>query len=128
MLLNISFTNEDDVIRMLVDGIDEKDFNITSVDEDGKAAGQVEIIGWLYQYYNTEPKNKAFAKKAKITKEEIPAVTQLFTPDWIVRYMVENSLGRMWVEGHPDDELKANGNTIWMRQSRKSLYSMNLIR
>lgn len=107
MLLNISFTNEDDVIRMLVDGIDEKDFNITSVDEDGKAAGQVEIIGWLYQYYNTEPKNKAFAKKAKITKEEIPAVTQLFTPDWIVRYMVENSLGRMWVEGHPDDELKS---------------------
>lgn len=107
MLLNISFTNEDDVIRMLVDGIDEKDFNITTVDEDGKAAGQVEIIGWLYQYYNTEPKNKAFAKKAKITKEEIPAVTQLFTPDWIVRYMVENSLGRMWVEGHPDDELKS---------------------
>ena len=106
MLLNISFTNEDDVIRMLVDGIDEKDFNITTVDEDGKAAGQVEIIGWLYQYYNTEPKNKAFAKKGKITKEEVPAVTQLFTPDWIVRYMVENSLGRMWVEGHPDDELK----------------------
>ena len=107
MLLNISFTNEEDVIRMLVDGIDEKDFNITTVDEDGKAAGQVEIIGWLYQYYNTEPKNKAFAKKAKITKEEVPAVTQLFTPDWIVRYMVENSLGRMWVEGHPDDELKS---------------------
>ena len=107
MLLNISFTNEDDVIRMLVDGIDEKDFNITTVDEDGKAAGQVEIIGWLYQYYNTEPKNKAFAKKAKITKEEIPAVTQLFTPDWIVRYMVENSLGRLWVEGHPNDELKS---------------------
>lgn len=106
MLLNISFTNEDDVIRMLVDGIDEKDFNIATVDEDGKAAGQVEIIGWLYQYYNTEPKNKAFAKKGKITKEEVPAVTQLFTPDWIVRYMVENSLGRMWVEGHPDDELK----------------------
>lgn len=107
MLLNISFTNEADVIRMLVDGIDEKDFNITTVDEDGKAAGQVEIIGWLYQYYNTEPKNKAFAKKAKITKEEIPAVTQLFTPDWIVRYMVENSLGRMWLEGHPDEELKS---------------------
>ena len=107
MLLNISFTNEDDVVRMLVDGIDEKDFNITTVDEDGKAAGQVEIIGWLYQYYNTEPKNKAFAKKTKITKEEVPAVTQLFTPDWIVRYMVENSLGRMWVEGHPGDELKS---------------------
>lgn len=65
MLLNISFTNEDDVIRMLVDGIDESDFNITTVDENGKQAGQVEIIGWLYQYYNTEPKNKAFAKKER---------------------------------------------------------------
>lgn len=106
MLLNISFTNEDDVIRMLVDGIDESDFNITTTDENGKQAGQVEIIGWLYQYYNTEPKNKAFAKKGKITKEEVPAVTQLFTPDWIVRYMVENSLGRLWVEGHPDADLQ----------------------
>lgn len=106
MLLNISFTNEDDVIRMLVDGIDEKNFSITATDENGKQAGQVEIIGWLYQYYNTEPKNKAFAKKGKITKEEVPAVTQLFTPDWIVRYMVENSLGRLWVEGHPDTDLQ----------------------
>lgn len=106
MLLNISFTNEDDVIRMLVDGINESDFDITTVDENGKQAGQVEIIGWLYQYYNTEPKNKAFAKKGKITKEEVPAVTQLFTPDWIVRYMVENSLGRLWVEGHPDADLQ----------------------
>ena len=68
----------------------------------------MEIIGWLYQYYNTEPKAVAFAKNGKITKEEIPAVTQLFTPDWIVRYMVENSLGRLWVEGHPDCGLKEN--------------------
>ena len=60
----------------------------------------------MYQYYNTEPKNDAFAKKGKITKEEVPAVTQLFTPDWIVRYMVENSLGRLWVEGHPDADLQ----------------------
>ena len=70
----------------------------------------VQIIGWLYQYYNTEPKDKVFAdlkKNIKISKENIPAATQLFTPDWIVRYMVENSLGRLWVEGHPDDELKA---------------------
>lgn len=65
----------------------------------------VQIIGWLYQYYNTEPKDKVFAdlkKNIKITKENIPAATQLFTPDWIVRYMVENSLGRLWLEGHPD--------------------------
>lgn len=70
----------------------------------------VQIIGWLYQYYNIEPKNTVFAnlkKNIKISKKDIPAATQLFTPDWIVRYMVENSLGRMWVEGHPDDELKA---------------------
>ena len=70
---------------------------------------QVQIIGWLYQYYNTEPKDKVFAdlkKNVKITKETIPAATQLFTPDWIVHYMVENSLGRLWLEGHPNDTLK----------------------
>ena len=89
------------MIWHLVHDIPESDFNV----EEG---GQVEIIGWLYQYYNTEPKNEAFAKKGKITKDEIPAVTQLFTPDWIVRYMVENSLGRLWVEGHPNEELKSN--------------------
>jgi len=71
---------------------------------------QVQIIGWLYQYYNTEPKDEVFSrpKSEKIQKEDIPAATQLFTPDWIVRYMVENSLGRLWIEGHPDEGLKAN--------------------
>ncbi|OWV06994.1 MULTISPECIES: BREX-1 system adenine-specific DNA-methyltransferase PglX [unclassified Fibrobacter] len=71
-------------------------------EEDWKDA--VQIIGWLYQYYNTEPKDQVFKdleKNIKITKEKIPAATQLFTPDWIVRYMVENSLGRLWLEGHP---------------------------
>ena len=71
---------------------------------------QVQIIGWLYQYYNSELKDETFAllkKNVKITKERIPSATQLFTPDWIVRYMVENSLGRLWIEGHPDDELKS---------------------
>ncbi len=70
---------------------------------------QVQIIGWLYQYYNTEPKDKVFAnlkKNIKVSKENIPAATQLFTPDWIVRYMVENSLGRLWLEGHPNEELQ----------------------
>ena len=70
----------------------------------------VQIIGWLYQYYNAEPKDLVFAnlkKNIKISKENIPAATQLFTPDWIVRYMVENSLGRLWVEGHPNDSLKS---------------------
>ena len=81
----------------------------TIPEEDWKDA--VQIIGWLYQYYNAEPKDEVFAalkKNIKISKEKIPAATQLFTPDWIVRYMVENSLGRLWVEGHPNDELKAN--------------------
>lgn len=101
MLLSISFTNKDDVIRMLIDEVPEEDFNITTVDEKGNVSGQVEIIGWLYQYYNTELKDDTFAKlkkNIKITKERIPAATQLFTPDWIVRYMVENSVGRLWIE------------------------------
>ena len=101
MLLSLSYTNEDDVIRMLVDGVDEADFNVTTPDENGKPTGQVEIIGWLYQYYNTELKDDTFAqlkKNVKISKERIPAATQLFTPDWIVRYMVENSVGRIWIE------------------------------
>lgn len=101
LLLSLSVTNQDGVVYHLIHDIPEDDFNI-------ERGGQVEIIGWLYQYYNTEPKAAAFAKNGKITKEEIPAVTQLFTPDWIVRYMVENSLGRLWVEGHPDCGLKEN--------------------
>jgi len=101
LLLNLSVIDRDGVVYKLVTDIAEDDFNI-------EKGGQVEIIGWLYQYYNSEPKAAAFAKKGKISKEEIPAVTQLFTPDWIVRYMVENSLGRLWVEGHTDEELKAN--------------------
>ena len=101
LLLSLSVIDQDGVVYHLLHDIPEDDFNI-------ERGGQVEIIGWLYQYYNTEPKAAAFAKNGKITKEEIPAVTQLFTPDWIVRYMVENSLGRLWVEGHPDCDLKEN--------------------
>ena len=100
LLLSISFTNEDGIVRHLIDNISEEDFKY-----------QVEIIGWLYQYYNTELKEKTFKelkKGVKISKEKIPAATQLFTPDWIVRYMVENSLGRLWLEGHPNSELKKN--------------------
>lgn len=104
LLFGISYTNKDDVIYMLVNpdtGIPENDFNVSAVDEEGNPTGQVEIIGWLYQYYNTELKDDTFAKlkkNIKITKERIPAATQLFTPDWIVRYMVENSVGRIWIE------------------------------
>lgn len=102
LLLSLSYTDKDGVVYHLVNDISEDDFNI-------EKEGQIEIIGWMYQYYNTEPKDKVFAalkKNVKITKENIPAATQLFTPDWIVRYMVENSLGRLWIEGHPDADLR----------------------
>ena len=104
LLLNISFTDKDGIVYHLTHDISEDEFNV-------EKEGQVEIIGWMYQYYNTEPKDEVFAllkKNVKITKERIPAATQLFTPDWIVRYMVENSLGRLWVEGHPNENLKEN--------------------
>jgi len=102
LLLTISFTDKDGVIYHLTHDIPESNFNV-------EQEGQVEIIGWMYQYYNTELKADTFAqlkKNVKITKERIPAATQLFTPDWIVRYMVENSLGRLWIEGHPNNSLK----------------------
>lgn len=100
LLFPDNLLREGSVIEQMVAQIPEEDWN-----------DQVQIIGWLYQYYNTEPKDKVFAdlkKNKKITKEKIPAATQLFTPDWIVRYMVENSLGRLWIEGHPNDDLKAS--------------------
>ena len=104
LLLNVSFTDKDGVVYHLVHDISEDDFNI-------EKEGQVEIIGWLYQYYNIEPKDKVFSRPSgqKIRKEDIPAATQLFTPDWIVRYMVENSLGRIVIHNlkydcYPDEE------------------------
>ena len=102
LLLNLSVIDQDGVVYHLVHDIPEEDFDV-------EHGGQVEIIGWLYQYYNTELKDEVFAKlkkNIKINKDTLPAATQLFTPDWIVRYMVENSLGRLWLEGHPNDELK----------------------
>ena len=105
LLLNLSVIDQDGVVWHLVHDIPESNFNV----EEG---GQVEIIGWLYQYYNTEPKNEAFAKKGKITKDEVPAVTQLFTPDWIVRYMVENSLGRIYIDKRKNEGVFADGRAI----------------
>ena len=90
LLLPDNLLREGSVIEQMVTTIPEEDWT-----------DQVQIIGWLYQYYNAEKKDKVFAalkKNVKITKENIPAATQLFTPDWIVRYMVENSLGRLWIE------------------------------
>ena len=99
LLLPDNLLREGSVIEQMISLIPEEDWQ-----------DAVQIIGWLYQYYNAEKKDEVFAalkKNVKITKENIPAATQLFTPDWIVRYMVENSLGRLWVEGHPNDELKS---------------------
>ena len=105
LLVVLSFNDPNGVVYRLVHEIDEAWFDIHAKGDDGNPIGQVQVIGWLYQYYNTEPKKQVFADlddNIKISKENIPAATQLFTPDWIVRYMVENSLGRLWYEGHPD--------------------------
>lgn len=99
LLFPANLLRADSIIGRMVTDIPEEDW------EDA-----VQIIGWMYQFYNIEPKAKVFSKTggAKITKEEIPAATQLFTPEWIVKYMVENSLGKLWIEGHPNENLKAN--------------------
>ncbi|MFR5184969.1 MAG: BREX-1 system adenine-specific DNA-methyltransferase PglX [Dialister invisus] len=99
LLFPDNLLRESSVVHQMIELIPEEDWK-----------DAVQIIGWLYQYYNSEKKDDVFAalkSNVKISKENIPAATQLFTPDWIVRYMVENSLGRLWIEGHPDDELKA---------------------
>ena len=90
LLMPDNLLREDSVLGKLIEDIDEDSW-----------LNQVQIIGWLYQYYNAELKD-AVMKKKNYTKDEIPAATQLFTPDWIVRYMTENSLGRLWIDGHPD--------------------------
>ncbi|WP_291734649.1 BREX-1 system adenine-specific DNA-methyltransferase PglX [Clostridium sp.] len=98
LLLPDNLLQEGSVIRKMVTDIDEENWK-----------EEVEIIGWMYQYYISEKKDEVFAalkKNVKITKENIPAATQLFTPKWIVKYMVENSLGRLWLEGHPNEELQ----------------------
>ena len=98
LLLPDNLLENGSVIRKMVEDIEEDDWK-----------EEVEIIGWMYQYYISEKKDEVFAalkKNVKITKENIPAATQLFTPKWIVKYMVENSLGRLWLEGHPNEELQ----------------------
>ena len=103
LLFPDNLLREGSVIDRMIKDIKEHDWKVNSSLE--KQDNAVHILGWLYQYYNTEKKDEVFAalkKNVKITKENIPAATQLFTPDWIVRYMVENSLGRLWGEGHPD--------------------------
>lgn len=93
LLLPGNLLSQDSVIRHITD-IPEEDFQ-----------NDVEVIGWLYQFYNSVKKDEVFASKKTITKDTLPAVTQLFTPDWIVRYMAQNSVGRIWLEAHPNSSL-----------------------
>lgn len=98
-LLSLSFADNDGIVYHLVHDIAEDDFNV-------EKEGQVEIIGWLYQYYISEKHDQIInIYKGKVKKEDIPAATQLFTTDWVVRYMVDNSLGRYWIERHPESKL-----------------------
>lgn len=101
LLLNVAFTDKDGLVYRLVHDIAEDDFNVSK-------EGQVEIIGWLYQYYISERHDEVIdvLNRKSITKEDIPAATQLFTPDWVVRYMVDSSLGRYWIERNPQSKLR----------------------
>lgn len=100
LLLTISFTDKDGIVYHLVHDIIEDDFNVSK-------EGQIEIIGWLYQYYISEKHFEVIdpLHSKTIKKEDIPAATQLFTTDWVVRYMVDNSLGRYWIERNPESTL-----------------------
>ena len=92
LLLPDNLTRTDSVLRGLVDGIPEEDWK------------QVEVIGWLYQFYISEKKDQVMGKVVK--SEDIPAATQLFTPNWIVKYLVQNSVGRHWLQTYPDSAIR----------------------
>ena len=94
LLLPDDLTSEFSIVQDVIDGMTDEDCQ------------QVEILGWLYQFYISEKKDEVFASKGKVKKEEIPAATQLFTPRWIVEYMVQNTLGKLWVLNHPNSRLK----------------------
>src|SRR5690606_1110481 len=83
---------------------------------------KIEIIGWLYQFYIAEEKDRVFKEKKKYKAEEIPFATQLFTPDWIVKYMVQNSLGKYWVEAHPEHRDLINDWEFYLENDQKDFY------
>lgn len=106
LLLNISYEDPQGVVRKLLDDIGEEPFDISK-------NGQIEIIGWLYQYYNEVPRDKVInIYKGNVKKEDIPAATQLFTTEWVVKYMVENSLGKYWLERNPKSKIKEDMNYL----------------
>ena len=122
LLLTISINDEEGIVYKLINEIGEENFKIKdensknqdcglSLEENSIAQeeieGQVEVIGWLYQYYNEEKKKEVVGmNKGIIAKEDIPVATQIFTTDWVVKYMVENSLGKYWIERNPNSKLK----------------------
>ncbi|MBC9783691.1 BREX-1 system adenine-specific DNA-methyltransferase PglX [Heliobacterium chlorum] len=117
-LLPSNLHSRGSVIRKLVESIDEANFR-----------EHVEVIGWLYQYYVSEKKDEVFEglkKNIKISKDNIPAATQLFTPEWIVRYLVENSIGRLWIEAHPDEALQAKWDYYLVDEEQEAGVSVEL--
>lgn len=105
LLMPADLLAEGSVLRNAVEVMTPEDCGVDD------PSGNVEIIGWLYQYYISERKNEVmdgFKKNHKAGAEEIPAATQLFTPDWIVRYLVQNTVGRLWIQSHPDSQLYKN--------------------
>ncbi len=115
LLLPISINDEEGILRKLVDEVSEDSFNV-------KKEGQIEVIGWLYQYYNEEKKKEVDQKTKKgkkVEQDDIPAKTQLFTPKWIVKYMVENSLGNLWLEGHPNENLEEKWKFLVKREKQE---------
>ena len=95
LLLPDRLMARDGVAQAMVEAIPEEDW-----------LTHVEILGWMYQYYNSQAKDDFFKSKAKATADTLPVATQLFTPEWIVRYMVENSLGRLWMLNNPQSGLR----------------------
>ena len=133
LLLPISINDEEGILRKLVDEVGEENFKIKNKNNENKNNGiglaglynigisnnigissdekeigsQVEVIGWLYQYYNEKKKNEIVGmNKGTISKKDIPIATQIFTTDWVVKYMIQNSLGKYWIERNPDSKLK----------------------
>ena len=110
LLMPADLLAEGSVLRNAVEAMTPEDCGVDD------PSGNVEIIGWLYQYYISERKNEVmdgFKKNHKAGAEEIPAATQLFTPDWIVRYLVQNTVGRLWMQSHPDSSCTRTGTTIF---------------
>ena len=115
LFLPISINDEEGILRKLVDEVPEESFDV-------EKEGQIEVIGWLYQYYNEEKKKEVDQKTKKgkkVEQDDIPAKTQLFTPKWIVKYMVENSLGNLWLEGHPNENLEEKWKFLVKREKQE---------